>query len=92
MAALAEFERALIVERTNAGLRSAQALGVRLGRPRALTPAQVRHARTLLEAGERAVSVAVSLGVSRATLYRALRAAGKVAPANYGRLKAQGAS
>lgn len=72
MAALAEFERALIVERTQAGLAAAKARGAKLGRRRKLTPKQVTHGRALLDAGETGRSVAQSLGVSRATLYRAL--------------------
>jgi DNA invertase Pin-like site-specific DNA recombinase len=72
MAALAEFERALIVERTQAGLAAAKARGAKLGRRRKLTPKQVAHGRALLDAGETGHAVAQSLGVSRATLYRAL--------------------
>lgn len=72
MAALAEFERALIVERTQAGLAAAKARGAKLGRRRKLTPKQVTHGRALLDAGEAGHAVAQSLGVSRATLYRAI--------------------
>ena len=71
MGALAEFERALIVERTRAGLAAAKRRGANLGRRRSLTPAQVGHARKLVDAGERPAGVAYTLGVSRATLYRA---------------------
>lgn len=72
MGALAEFERALIIERTQAGLQAARKRGARVGRPRALTGAQVQHAKTLIEGGETPSAVARSLGVNRATLYRAL--------------------
>ena len=72
MAALAEFERALIVERTQAGLAAAKARGTKLGRRKSLTPKQVAHGRALLDAGETGHAVAQSLGVSRATLYRAV--------------------
>ena len=72
MAALAEFERALIVERTTAGIKAAKARGVRVGRRKSLTAAQAAHARLLLDGGERAAAVARSLKVSRSTLYRAL--------------------
>lgn len=72
MAALAEFERALIVERTQAGLAAAKARGTKLGRRKSLTPKQVAHGRALLDAGETGNAVAQSLGVSRATLYRAI--------------------
>ncbi|AEC18832.1 hypothetical protein PT7_0292 [Pusillimonas sp. T7-7] len=40
MAALAEFERSLISERTRAGMAAARANGRQLGRPPALSPAQ----------------------------------------------------
>lgn len=74
MGALAEFERALIAERTKAGLAAARQRGVRLGRKRAMSAEQVRHARALLEAGERPTDIARSMQVGRSTLYRALDA------------------
>ncbi len=43
--ALAEFERALIVERTQAGLKAAKQRGTKLGRKSALSDDQRRHAR-----------------------------------------------
>ncbi|WP_262391815.1 recombinase family protein [Nocardiopsis sp. CNR-923] len=70
-AALAEFIRELIVESTKEGLAAARAAGTRLGRPPALTPEQVRHARNLLARPENSVaSIARLLGVSRSTLYK----------------------
>ena len=72
-ASMAQFERSLIVERTQAGLVAAKKRGVRLGRPPALTTAKIKHARKLISAGERPSSVAASLGVDRSTLYRALK-------------------
>jgi DNA invertase Pin-like site-specific DNA recombinase len=75
-AALAEFERDLIRERTYAGLAAARARGRVGGRKRALTSAQVEMARELLADRQRNVaSVAATFGVNRATLYRALRSA-----------------
>lgn len=74
MGALAEFERNLIVERTQAGLAAAKRRGTRLGRRPKLTPAQVDHAAKLIEGGESPRNVARTLGVSPATLYRLLRA------------------
>lgn len=73
MGALAEFERSLIIERTQAGLKAARSRGVRVGRPPALTPAQVKHARKLIDAGERPNAVANTMGVNRSTLYRAIK-------------------
>jgi DNA invertase Pin-like site-specific DNA recombinase len=70
-AALAEFIRELIVEGTREGLQAARACGQRLGRPPALTPEQVRHARDLLARPDNTVaSIARLLGVSRATIYK----------------------
>ena len=74
MAALAEFERSLIVERTRAGLIAAKRRGQKLGRRPVLTPAQITRARSLLGRGESPRSVAATLRVGRTTLWRALRA------------------
>jgi len=70
MAALANMERDLIVERTQAGLESARQKGRVGGRQRKMTDAKVESAKKLLAAGTPPVDVAASLGVSRATLYR----------------------
>lgn len=70
--ALAEFERALLVERTRAGITAAKRRGVKLGRKPALSPEQVAHARKLIEAGDSPGHVARLLGVARSTLYKAL--------------------
>lgn len=70
--AMAQFERALIVERTRAGLQAAKRRGVKLGRRKALSVQQVEHARQLVANGEPVSQVAKSLNVDRATLYRAL--------------------
>jgi len=72
MGSLAEFERSLIAERTRAGLAAARMRGVRIGRRKAMNAEQVRHARALLEAGERPADIARTLQVGRSTLYRAL--------------------
>jgi DNA invertase Pin-like site-specific DNA recombinase len=70
-AALAEFIRELIIEGTREGLEAARARGQRLGRPPALTPEQVAHARDLLSRPENSVaSIARLLGVSRSTIYK----------------------
>lgn len=76
--ALAEFERALIRERTQAGLRAARARGHLGGRPRKLTPRQVAMAQRLLTDPSTTVGhVAEVLQVSRSTLTRALKRAGR---------------
>jgi DNA invertase Pin-like site-specific DNA recombinase len=70
---LAELERSMIQERTQAGRAAAKARGVRMGRKPILTAAQIAHARKLVEQeGERPADVAKVLGVSRRTVYRVL--------------------
>lgn len=75
-ASLADFERALIRERTNAGLKAARARGRIGGRPRAMTDEKVAAARRLLRDGTTPRDVAKVVGVSVPTLYRWLPAAG----------------
>jgi DNA invertase Pin-like site-specific DNA recombinase len=71
--ALAEFEADLCRERTRAGLAAARARGSKLGRPKALSTAQVEMARTMMANPQlSARQIAVELGVHRATLYRSL--------------------
>jgi len=70
-AALAEFERELIRERTRAGLAAARARGRIGGRKFALTKAQVRLAQAAMGKKETRVSdLCEELGVTRVTLYR----------------------
>ena len=70
---LIEFERDLLQERTKAGIAAARKRGVRVGRPPALKPAQIRHAKKLINSGESPSAVANTLGVNRSTLYRAMK-------------------
>lgn len=71
--ALAEFERAIIRERTRAGLEAARTRGRKGGRRPKLSKSDIRVARTLLRDPEiRVAEVAKRLGVSPATLYRRL--------------------
>lgn len=72
--ALAEFERDLIRERTQAGLAAARARGRQGGRPRALnTPARVAMAQSLYQDSTHSIKdICRSLHISRATLYRYL--------------------
>jgi len=73
-AALAEFERELIRERTHAGLAAARARGRVGGRPSVWTAEKRAIALSMYESREHDVStIARILGVSRASLYRALR-------------------
>lgn len=73
MGAVAEFERALSRERQREGIEQAKGRGVYTGRKRALSPAQVREVRARVAAGEKKTVLARELGVSRETLYQALR-------------------
>lgn len=69
--ALAEFERALIRERTMAGLAAARARGHKGGRKRKLSAKDLREARAMLrDHSIRVGDVAKRFGVSRTTLYR----------------------
>jgi DNA invertase Pin-like site-specific DNA recombinase len=70
-AALAEFERELIRERTQSGLAAARARGRIGGRKFALTKAQVRLAQAAMGKKEtRVCDLCEELGVTRVTLYR----------------------
>ena len=72
MGALAEFERDLIRERTNAGLAAARARGLVGGRPRKLkTNGKVALAQRMFADQSHSISeICAALGISRATLYR----------------------
>ena len=74
LAALAEFERELISERTRAGMEAARRNGKHIGRPLKLTPQQVAMARDMIESRkETRRAVAARFDVSVATLRQALR-------------------
>jgi DNA invertase Pin-like site-specific DNA recombinase len=70
--AMAEFERELIKDRTRAGLAAAKAQGRSGGRPTVMDPDKLAAAKARRENGESVTAIAKALGVSRATLYRAL--------------------
>lgn len=73
LGAIAEFERALIRERTATGLAEAKRKGKMGGRPRRLTEQDTAAAKALLAAGSlTSKEVAARFGVSKATLYRYL--------------------
>lgn len=77
VSALAEFERRLLSQRTKEGLKAAKARGKILGRPRKMTPRQLKNAaRRLSEAGESLATVADRYGVASWTLSRALKREG----------------
>jgi DNA invertase Pin-like site-specific DNA recombinase len=73
LAALAEFERDLIRERTAAGLAATRARGRHGGRPSVLTGHKARVAQEMYRSGQYTVAaIATTLGVSRASIYRHL--------------------
>lgn len=72
-AALAEFERDMIRERTTAGLEAARQRGAAIGRPRALSSEQVQMAEAMMaDPNLSTKQIAEQLGVHRSTLYRHL--------------------
>jgi DNA invertase Pin-like site-specific DNA recombinase len=72
-AALAEFERDLIVDRTKAGLAAARQRGATPGRKPSLSADQVTVVRRMYSEGAHTVAqIAGVVGVSRATVYRCL--------------------
>jgi DNA invertase Pin-like site-specific DNA recombinase len=76
MAALAEFERSLISERTKAGMEAARLKGQHLGRPRGLTETQVQNAiLAVRDRGEEVSAVASELGVTTRSLRRMMQRA-----------------
>jgi len=78
-AALAEFEAALIRERTQAGLTAARARGRVGGRPRKMTTATLKMAMVALaEPNNNATDVARRLGLTRTTLYTYVNGDGSV--------------
>lgn len=79
IAAVAEFERDLLVERTQSGLTRAKAAGKTFGRPRVLNGAQLTTALEKLAAGASVASVARDLKTSRQTVMRVRDNAAQVA-------------
>ena len=72
-AALAEFERDLIRERTSAGLAAARARGRHGGRPTVMTAHKLQVAHEMYASGQYTMAaIAKTLGVSRASIYRHL--------------------
>ncbi len=80
-AAVADYERALISERTLAGLAAARARGRRGGRPYKMTPAKLRLAAASMGRPDTAIGeLCAELGISRQTLYRHVSPTGEVRP------------
>lgn len=73
LGAVAEFERALILERQREGIATAKAAGVYKGRKPSLTPVKIEELRRRAQAGEKKAALARELGVSRETVYAYLK-------------------
>ena len=71
ISAVAEFERDLLIERTQAGLSRAKAEGKALGRPSSLTTEQLSEVRRKRSEGVSLGALAKAYGVSRAAIQRA---------------------
>ncbi|CAH0497216.1 recombinase family protein [Novosphingobium sp. CECT 9465] len=74
IAAVAEFERDLLIERTQAGLSRAKAQGKKLGRPASLTPEQMETVRKRRQEGTSLGVLSKEFGVSRSAIQRATMA------------------
>ncbi|MGN7227396.1 recombinase family protein [Dietzia maris] len=72
MAAVAQMERSLTIERTRAGLAAAKARGRQGGRKPSLNPRQVQQVRKMRDEGETLDAIAETFGVSRSTVIRVL--------------------
>ncbi|MBR7918034.1 recombinase family protein [Burkholderia vietnamiensis] len=70
IAAVAEFERDLLIERTQAGISRAKAEGKTFGRPSALTPEQQQEVRERLAEGAAVAQLARDFGTTRQTIMR----------------------
>ncbi len=70
IAAVAEFERDLLIERTQSGLARARSEGKSLGRPRALSVGAAEDAKQRLAAGESVAAIAKAHRTSRQTIMR----------------------
>jgi DNA invertase Pin-like site-specific DNA recombinase len=80
-AALAEFERELIRERSAAGREAARARGRQGGRPKLITPEKLAAAAAMRTQGELTMAqIARTLGVGRSTLYEHLELADATTP------------
>jgi putative DNA-invertase from lambdoid prophage Rac len=76
IAAVAQFEKDLLIERTLSGQARARASGVRFGRPMALAPQEVDTALAMLRGGQSKSAIAKAMKVSRATVMRLDRSDG----------------
>jgi DNA invertase Pin-like site-specific DNA recombinase len=76
LAAVGQFERDLLRERTREGLQAAKRRGKKLGREPVVPLHKLRALRNLIDKGESVRSAAEALGVSKTAAYDALKRAG----------------
>jgi DNA invertase Pin-like site-specific DNA recombinase len=79
MSGIAQFERKLILSRTEIGIAKARANGKKFGRPSALDVTQKRKIAERYAAGETMAQLADDYGVGEATIFRALQGPFEVA-------------
>jgi hypothetical protein len=87
--AVAEFERDLLIERTQAGLNRAKAEGITLGWPPSLSDEQRRDALRRLKEGAIVSALAREFKISRQSIIRIRRLYASETPARLDPLKAQ---
>ena len=75
ISAMAEFERDLLIERTQSGLARAKSQGKSLGRPRSLGASQINLVEQRLVEGETVAALAREFGTSRQSIMRIRQAA-----------------
>ena len=77
-AGIAQFERTLILSRTDEGRKAAMARGVTFGRPKKMRPDQANLARQLVLEGKSISAVARTFNVHPATIYRCIEPNGSL--------------
>jgi len=77
-AGIAQFERTLILSRTDEGRKAAMARGVTFGRPRKMRSDQAELARQLIREGKSISAVARTFNVHPATIYRCIEPNGSL--------------
>jgi DNA invertase Pin-like site-specific DNA recombinase len=71
---LAEFERNLIVERTNAGLQAARARGIKGGRKRKLDATKLKTAQSMYDSKKHSIKeICETVKITKPTLYKYLK-------------------
>jgi DNA invertase Pin-like site-specific DNA recombinase len=77
-AGIAQFERSLILKRTDEGRKAAMSSGVSFGRPKKMRPDQAELARQLVLEGKSISAVARTFNVHPATIHRCIESNGSL--------------